>query len=314
VPTRALQLKIRRLDAHLFTDAALTGLAAPYGQVESVWASGSRAAVTFTTVSAAAALHAYLVGAKQCVGFGRARIFGSFADPGAAGAPRLTSAERIPSVTSDVAEAVSTAARTTPHLVGVTIVPGFITHGEETALLATVDRDDRWDTGPASTQASRRTQHFGYAYDYRIQGASADSPVQEPPPQVASLVRRMRSEIAEADKGFDQITLQEYTAGQGIPPHIDTVWAFGPVLASISLLSDCVMRFRPVFGVLDDPAAVTDLLLPRRSLLLLSGSARYHFSHAILARKHDVVDGNVVPRGRRLSLTFRSMLGRPPPP
>jgi hypothetical protein len=50
------------------------------------------------------------------------------------------------------------------------------------------------------------------------------------------------------------------------------------------------------------------VFLARRSLVLLSGEARYEWRHGIPARKNDVCDGNTIPRDRRLSLTFRNVL------
>jgi len=47
------------------------------------------------------------------------------------------------------------------------------------------------------------------------------------------------------------------------------------------------------------------LWLPRRSLLLLVGEARFQWSHGIASRYHDKVDGLLTTRQRRLSLTFR---------
>lgn len=70
-----------------------------------------------------------------------------------------------------------------------------------------------------------------------------------------------------------------YTAGQGIPPHFDTVWAFGAQLGSVSLLAPSVMRFRPVFTVGVDPHAVFDIVMPPRSLVVLAGQARYYYTH-----------------------------------
>jgi alkylated DNA repair dioxygenase AlkB len=49
-------------------------------------------------------------------------------------------------------------------------------------------------------------------------------------------------------------------------------------------------------------------LLKRCSILLLTGAARYDWTHAIPARKTDVINGTTTPRGRRLSITFRTVL------
>lgn len=49
-------------------------------------------------------------------------------------------------------------------------------------------------------------------------------------------------------------------------------------------------------------------LLEPRSLLVLSGDARYHWQHAIPARKSDKWHGQAIPRNRRISLTFRTVI------
>jgi hypothetical protein len=48
--------------------------------------------------------------------------------------------------------------------------------------------------------------------------------------------------------------------------------------------------------------------LPPRSLLLMNGDSRYEWTHGIAPRKMDKVNGVVIPRGRRLSLTLRRVL------
>lgn len=58
--------------------------------------------------------------------------------------------------------------------------------------------------------------------------------------------------------------------------------------------------------VADNPNAV-DVRLPRRSLLVLSGTARRYRTHAIAPRKTDAIDGVRVRRDRRVSITFRTL-------
>jgi alkylated DNA repair protein alkB family protein 8 len=266
----------------------------------------------FSEAAEAARMQAYLATSKRCRGFQHARLFGAFLDEKSANAVGMSSVDRIPGVPSDPDKGLL-AARLATELTGATLVAGFLSEDDEIALLEELDRDDLWDTGPQATQASRRTQHFGYDYNYAMQGADAGAPARPLPPLVARIAERVRAAVSPETLPFGQVTLQEYIPGDGIPPHIDTVWAFGDVLASVSLLSGCVMRFRPVFGVVTDPEAFSDLWMPPRSLLLLTGSARYHHTHSIPARKHDLVDGIAVQRGRRLSLTLRHMTGCAPP-
>ena len=50
------------------------------------------------------------------------------------------------------------------------------------------------------------------------------------------------------------------------------------------------------------------LLLPRRSLLIMSGESRYAWQHGITARKADPLpDGTMMERARRVSITFRKV-------
>ncbi len=112
---------------------------------------------------------------------------------------------------------------------------------------------------------------------------------------------------------FDQMTVNDYADGTGIASHVDTHSAFAPVLASLSLAGSAVVELRR-------GGARRGLHLPRRSLLLLSGEARYGWAHYIPTRAADVVlcdeekvlqEGpptRVVHRGRRrVSLTFRRL-------
>jgi hypothetical protein len=51
--------------------------------------------------------------------------------------------------------------------------------------------------------------------------------------------------------------------------------------------------------------------LPPRSLLLMSGPTRYEWSHQIVTRMTDCVDGVVIPRKTRVSLTLRTAITMP---
>ena len=101
----------------------------------------------------------------------------------------------------------------------------------------------------------------------------------------------------------EQVIINEYLPGQGIAAHIDCAPCFGPEIASISLLSGCLMRFTSA-----KTDRVFDQYLAPRSLALMQGAARYEWAHGIAARKSDVVGGQKLLRSRRISLTFRTMV------
>jgi len=76
-----------------------------------------------------------------------------------------------------------------------------------------------------------------------------------------------------------------------------------PIIASLSLGGAAEMAFRS--RLTGDRSAI---ILPPRSLLTLKGESRYDWTHEIPARKSDVIDGARMPRVRRVSLTFRTVI------
>ena len=49
------------------------------------------------------------------------------------------------------------------------------------------------------------------------------------------------------------------------------------------------------------------IYLPPRSCIWFYGESRFFWKHGIAFRKTDIVDGQIIPRGRRVSLTFRKV-------
>jgi alkylated DNA repair dioxygenase AlkB len=178
---------------------------------------------------------------------------------------------------------------------GMSLLPEFITEAEERELLSVIDQQ------PWITDLQRRVQHYGYRYDYTARQVTADLYLGALPEWLQSLAMRLHHERLFATPP-DQVIVNEYQPGQGIAPHVDCIPCFGDTIASLSLGSGCLMDFTH-----SNTAQKTSLFLPPRSLLLLQGDARYYWQHEIAKRKSDVVDGLKVHRGRRVSLTFRSV-------
>lgn len=175
------------------------------------------------------------------------------------------------------------------------LTPDWITPAQEAALAAFLD------VGAWSGELRRRVRHFGYRYDYRARSAAVESRIGPLPEALQGLAERL-----VADGRFaavpDQVIANEYLPGQGISAHVDCEPCFGDVIASLSLLSACEMRFSNL-----ESGETRAAILPRRSLLVLQGPARSDWTHAIPARRSDVIDGLRVMRQRRVSLTFRTM-------
>jgi len=181
---------------------------------------------------------------------------------------------------------------------GLSLIFDFVNNPEETALLREIDQR------PWSDELSRRVQHYGYRYDYRQRRITCDSYLGPLPPFLQKIAQRLHAE-GHLPVVPDQAIVNEYLPGQGIAPHVDCEPCFGNVLASLSLGSPVVMQFSALNGA-DELVA---LQLEPGSLLVLSGPARYDWKHGIPARKTDALPGAKWIRQRRVSVTFRQVVG-----
>lgn len=163
----------------------------------------------------------------------------------------------------------------------------------------------RIDAAEWSAELRRRVQHYGHRYDYGRRSVRAD-PAARTAPDVPSWAREQAARLVSEglmDEAADQVIVNEYQPGQGISAHVDCVPCFGPVVAAISLGSGCVMDFtHPADGT------KAGVYLAPGSLCVMTGPARYTWRHAIAARKSDPGPGGRVPRSRRVSVTFRTVL------
>jgi alkylated DNA repair dioxygenase AlkB len=183
------------------------------------------------------------------------------------------------------------------HVPGLVYLPGWLGEPAQLRLLAAID------ALPWSSQLRRRVQHYGHRYDYGRR-AVAGGVATAIPDWAGELAARLSRE-GHLDPVADQVIVNEYLPGQGISAHIDCVPCFGPVVAAVSLGSACVMEFTGPAG--EGPVPVW---LHPGSLCVMTGDARYRWRHAIAARKSDPGPQGRVPRGRRVSLTFRVVAER----
>jgi len=140
-----------------------------------------------------------------------------------------------------------------------------------------------------------RVQIYGYNYSHANRSAFR---IGELPDWVTGLAVRL------CDDGLlpqvpDQLVANDYPPGSGIFAHIDQA-VFGDVVASVTLGSACVMRFRH-----GSSGRTEELLLEPRSVLVLSDDARWSWQHQIPARFADTWLDEERPRSRCVSLTFR---------
>lgn len=172
---------------------------------------------------------------------------------------------------------------------GLIIKPEFITESDESHII-------NWlDTKSWSTELSRRTQHYGYKYGYKVQKATPTTPIEGPLLHVCKFISDNLFKV-------DQCIVNEYYRNQGISSHTDSN-IFGPNIAIISLSGDTNMTF-------SNASESVDIFLPKRSLTILTGPARYEYKHAINKNVSYVVDNTKIVKSdnyRRISLTYRSL-------
>eukprot|EP00798_Chlamydomonas_sp_ICE-L_P028412 gene28412-31553_t len=201
-----------------------------------------------------------------------------------------------------------------PLVPGLLLLKDFISEEEEVAL------SQAMSAAPWVTLSKRRVQHHGYAFDYCSR--SFGSKLGPHPEFVLPVTERcealLSSTSPECTQKLDQLTVNEYEPGVGLASHVDTHSAFTGSILSLSLGSQTVMEFRRG----DEHRA---LLLPARSLLVMAGESRsllviagenrYAWQHYIPHRKADLlpIEGGsgseLMPRGKRLSMTLRTVRG-----
>ncbi|XP_039987691.1 alkylated DNA repair protein alkB homolog 8 [Xiphias gladius] len=208
---------------------------------------------------------------------------------------------------------------------GLVLVEDFVSPEEEALLLSAIDWSSPNDDVTAQKALKhRRVKHYGFEFRYDNNNVDKDKPLpaglpEECLPVLERCVRNRHINITP-----DQLTINQYESGQGIPPHVDTHSAFEDTILSLSLGAKTVMEFRHPDGRL------VPVVLPGRSLLVMKGESRYLWTHGITPRKFDMVPAcdpqspahttsdhgtnsnlTLSKRGIRTSFTFRKIRHKP---
>jgi len=168
----------------------------------------------------------------------------------------------------------------------------FIGKWEEQQILEEIEQN-HW-----STELKRRVQHYGYKYDYKLRKIGKESYI-GPLPHFSEWISGRLLVQQLINRVPDQLIVNEYMPGQGISKHIDCVPCFKETIVTISLGWAYEMQFQNIVS-----GEIMNKVLDVGSVLVLSGPARYGWTHEIKSRKDD----NGIPRQRRVSLTFRNVI------
>lgn len=208
---------------------------------------------------------------------------------------------------------------------GLVLVEDFVSPEEEALLLGAVDWSSTDDDVTAQKALKhRRVKHYGFEFRYDNNNVDKDKPLPAGIPHECLPVLERCVKDKHIDIMPDQLTVNQYESGQGIPPHVDTHSAFEDTIMSLSLGAQTVMEFRHPDGRL------VAVVLPARSLLVMNGESRYLWTHGITPRKFDNVPAcdpqspahttpdlrthghlTLSKRGTRTSFTFRKIRHEP---
>ena len=164
---------------------------------------------------------------------------------------------------------------------------------------------DQW-----RSDLSRRTQHYGWRYDYRNpkRVITPDMYLGQLPPWLDAIAQRILEQAVHPETGAplfshkpEQAIINEYVGSQGISEHSDAP-GFGPAIATVSLISEWDMLFAPRYR-----GTTTAVAMPVGSCITMTGPSRATWTHQIPR------DRGRAPSARRLSLTFRTILNRDTP-
>ncbi|XP_055604036.1 alpha-ketoglutarate-dependent dioxygenase alkB homolog 7, mitochondrial [Uranotaenia lowii] len=186
-----------------------------------------------------------------------------------------------------------------------TVIPNFITEAEEKSLLEELEpylkrmryEFDHWDDAIHGYRETERKHWF---------------------PTNRVVFDRLKTTAFQGET-LPHVHVLDLAKEGVIKPHVDSVRYCGNIIAGISLLTDSVMRmvrtndekqtnaeYRQVFETNRDDMYWSDVLLTRRSLYIMRDSARYKYTHEILAGEDSLFKHKKVDKGRRISIICRN--------
>nr|XP_018897317.1 PREDICTED: alpha-ketoglutarate-dependent dioxygenase alkB homolog 4 [Bemisia tabaci] len=192
---------------------------------------------------------------------------------------------------------------------GVYVKNNFISQAEGESLIQFLDSMP-WDL----SQSGRRKQNFGPKCNFKHRKMKLGN-FNGFPKGTEFIQKRFKEvDIMKDYQTIEQCSL-EYDPARGalIDPHIDDCWVWGERIVTVNLLSDSVLTLRKYHGdnskynlfysnhepkveTLRDSYPTVRIPMPKNSLLVLYGEARYEWEHLIF--REDITS-------RRVCIAYR---------
>ena len=169
--------------------------------------------------------------------------------------------------------------------------PDFINRMEEEEIISYTENIELSTFIFQGFEAKRKTASFGYDWNFENRKLSKGK---EMPDVFKPLIEKAERHLSLAAGDFAELLLTEYPVDSVINWHRDAP-PFD-LIVGISLLSDCIFRFRPYDKTKQGRNAIISLPVRRGSLYVISREARTDWQHSILPVKQ-----------RRVSITLRTL-------
>ena len=156
---------------------------------------------------------------------------------------------------------------------GFFLQPDFLDAEEECRLIDFIETIPFGHVRMHGVTARRRVAQFGWHYAFESYQLTPAAPL---PPEFEAIRARAAALAQIESEAFSEALVTEYPPGAGIGWHRDAP-RFG-IVAGISVAGECRMRFQHGEAGERHTAAI---LLPRRSIYLLTGDARSRWQHMI---------------------------------
>ncbi|MCD6062884.1 MAG: alpha-ketoglutarate-dependent dioxygenase AlkB [Flavipsychrobacter sp.] len=174
---------------------------------------------------------------------------------------------------------------------GFVYYPDFIDKAEELRLYEELLKTDLHTFLFQGFEARRKVASFGYDYSFDKKKLTEGKPI---PEAFQPLIGKVAIQIGIDAEDFKEILLTEYPAGSVINWHRDAP-PFD-LIAGISLMADCTFRLRPHEKEKQGRSSIIALPVARRSLYVITGTARSDWQHSIAPVK-----------ATRYSITLRTL-------
>jgi alkylated DNA repair dioxygenase AlkB len=179
---------------------------------------------------------------------------------------------------------------------GLFLVKDFITEVEERWFYKQIKNYGKWRQ---TRKNNRRVQVSGAFHDKNyniIPGKYTPHP--EYTFDLVNMIHELRDDVPEVKEYLSEsfmekisnpetseLFVNEYNPGDKLYLHYDNRQTYGDCIIGISILSDVEMRF-----------GNNKILIPRKSLYIMTGKSRFSYKHGIDEIKH-----------KRISLTYRTI-------